>query len=94
MKWALLVASEVQQKTPMLQFKIARSPRQTGIVALLHFKMGIEGGLVRVSMAKVINAHNAARMAPSWRLTMETLRRGCTVGLVRTPGGPLATSMT
>jgi hypothetical protein len=39
------------------------------------------------------NAHSAARMAQSSRPTTERLRRGCTVGLVSTPGGPPVIAM-
>src|SRR5262249_61526008 len=44
MEWALLMPSKVQQKSPMLHFKSVRNPCQMAIVALLHFKTGIEGG--------------------------------------------------
>jgi len=56
-----------------------------GIVALLRMKMRFWREKGRTPPK---NAQSAARMALSCRPTMERLRRGCTVGLVRTPGGP------
>jgi hypothetical protein len=56
-----------------------------GIVAVLRMETRF---WTRKRRGVLKNAHSAVRMAPSWRPTMERLRRGYTAGLVRTPGEP------
>jgi hypothetical protein len=74
-----------QGRTLALPEVMARNPRQMGIATLLRMKMWFWRGKGR-TVPK--NAHSAARMMPRSRPIMERLRRGCTAGLVRMPGGP------
>jgi hypothetical protein len=75
-----------------LPFKCARNPRQMGLVTVLPMKMGMEGGLARVSLPKPQNAHSAARAAMFNGRYMEPPRRTFTLELARANGGLLAIS--